>query len=42
MDCEYRGMMMQRILDMALPIAQTSYMECLRNLAKQLKSEGKF
>ena len=42
MDCEYRGMMMQKILDLALPIAQTSYMECLRILAKDLKSQGKF
>merc|ERR1719154_767753 len=39
MDCQYNGMMMQKILDMALPIAQTSYMECLRNLAADLKSQ---
>ena len=42
MDCEYRGMMLQKIVDVAMPMAQTSYVECVRELAANLKKEGKF
>ena len=42
MDCEYKGMMLQRIVDVAMPLAQTSYVECVKELAVNLKNEGKF
>ena len=42
MDCEYKGMMLQCILDIALPIAQTSFVECIKKLGAKLKEEGKF
>jgi len=42
MDCEYRGLMPQSVLDIALPIAQTSFVECVRKLASKLKAEGRF
>eukprot|EP00091_Calanus_sinicus_P008293 TRINITY_DN202_c0_g1_i4.p1 TRINITY_DN202_c0_g1~~TRINITY_DN202_c0_g1_i4.p1 ORF type:complete len:157 (+),score=64.35 TRINITY_DN202_c0_g1_i4:273-743(+) len=42
MDCEYKGMMLQSILDIALPIAQTSFVECIKKLAAKLKEEGKY
>ena len=42
MDCEYKGMMPQSILDIALPIAQTTFVECIRKLADKSKKEGKF
>jgi len=42
MDVEYKGMMLQKILDIALPMACTTYMECLRTLAADLKKQGKF
>ena len=42
MDCTYNGMMPQRILDMALPIAGAAYMESIRNLAAELKKNGEF
>ena len=34
--------MPQRVLDIAMPIAQTQFIDCVRDLAKKLKSEGKF
>ena len=42
MDCEYKGMMLQKIVDVAMPLAQTSYIECVKELAANLKNEGKF
>ena len=42
MDCQYNGMMLQRILDIALPLAQTSYVESVRLLAQDLKKQGMF
>ena len=42
MDCEYKGMMLQSILDIALPIAQTTLVECIKKLGAKLKDEGKF
>ena len=42
MDCEYKGMMLQKILDLAMPMAQTSYVECVKLMAAELKKEGKF
>jgi len=42
MDCQYNGMMLQKILDIALPLAQTSYVESVRLLAQDMKSQGKF
>ena len=42
MDCEYKGMMLQKIVDVAMPMAQTSYIECVKELAANLKKEGKF
>jgi len=42
MDCEYKGMMLQSILDIALPIAQTSFVECIKKLGTKLKDEGRF
>merc|ERR1711942_212194 len=42
MDCEYKGMMLQSILDIALPIAQTSFVECIKKLGAKLQEEGRF
>ena len=42
MDCDYKGWMPQSVLDIAMPIAQTQFIECLRKLAEKLKKEGKF
>jgi len=42
MDCDYKGWMPQSVLDIAMPIAQTQFIECIRKLAEKLKSEGKF
>jgi len=42
MDCDYKGWMPQRVLDIAMPIAQTQFIDCVRDLAKKLKTEGKF
>lgn len=42
MDCDYKGWMPQSVLDIAMPIAQTQFIECVRKLAEKLKSEGKF
>ena len=42
MDCTYNGMMLQRILDIALPLACTSYIECIRNLSAEMKKNGAF
>ena len=42
LDTTYNGMMPQRILDMALPIACAAYMESIRNLAAELKKNGEF
>ena len=33
---------MQSVLDIAMPIAQTQFIECLKKLAQKLKDEGKF
>ena len=38
----FQGWMPQRVLDIAMPIAQTQFIDCVRDLAKKLKSEGKF
>ena len=37
-----QGWMPQSVLDIAMPIAQTQFIECLRKLAEKLKKEGKF
>ena len=42
MDCTYNGMMLQKILDIALPLACTSYIECIRNLSAEMKKNGAF
>jgi len=42
MDCDYKGWMPQSVLDIAMPIAQTQFIECLKKLAQKLKEEGKF
>jgi len=42
MDCDYKGWMPQSVLDIAMPIAQTQFIECLKKLAQKLKDEGKF
>merc|ERR1712222_240077 len=41
-DCDYKGWMPQSVLDIAMPIAQTQFIECLKKLAQKLKDEGKF
>merc|ERR1711971_1404041 len=42
MDCDNKGWMPQSVLDIAMPIAQTQFIECLKKLAQKLKEEGKF
>merc|ERR1712032_435506 len=42
MYCDYKGWMPQSVLDIAMPIAQTQFIECLKKLAQKLKDEGKF
>ena len=42
MDCEYKGMILQSILDIVLPIAQTTYVVCIKILGIKLRDEGKF
>jgi len=42
MDCDYKGWIPQSVLDIAMPFAQTSFIESVRNLAIKLKEEGKF
>jgi len=42
MDCDYKGWMPQSVLDIAMPIAQTQFIDCLKKLAQKLKDEGKF
>merc|ERR1711874_21921 len=42
MDCDYKGWMPQSVLDIAMPVAQTQFIECLRKLAEKTKKEGKF
>jgi len=42
MDCDYKGWMPQSVLDIAMPIAQTQFIESVRKLAVKLKEEGKF
>ncbi|XP_023321325.1 steroidogenic acute regulatory protein-like [Eurytemora carolleeae] len=42
MDCEYKGWMPGSILDVAMPMAQTQFIECIRKLAAKRKSEGRF
>ena len=37
-----QGWLLQRVLDIAMPIAQTTFVECVRNLPKKMKEEGKF
>ena len=32
----------QSVLDIAMPIAQTQFIDCLKKLAQKLKDEGKF
>merc|ERR1712098_133352 len=42
MDCDYKGWMPQGVVDIAMPIAQTQFIESVRTLAKKLQEEGKF
>ena len=42
MDCDYKGWMPQSVLDIAMPVAQTQFIECIRKLGAKMKSEGKF
>lgn len=42
MDCDYKGWMPGSILDVALPIAQTQFIDCIRKHAANLKAQGKF
>ena len=42
LDTTYNGMMPQRVLDIALPLAGTTYLECIRALAADLKKKGEF
>ena len=42
MDNELTRLLMQSVLDIAMPIAQTQFIDCLKKLAKKLKDEGKF
>jgi len=42
MDMDYKGWMPQSVLDIAMPIAQTQFIDCLKKLAQKLKDEGKF
>jgi len=42
MDCDYKGWMPQSVLDIAMPIAQTQFIECVKKLAEKCKEEGKF
>ena len=42
MDNELTHLLMQSVLDIAMPIAQTQFIDCLKKLAKKLKDEGKF
>jgi len=42
MDCDYKGWMPQSVLNIAMPIAQTQLIDCIRKLAEKMKDEGKF
>ena len=42
MDCDYKGWMPQSVLDIAMPIAQVQFIDCVRKLAEKLKEEAKF
>jgi len=42
MDCDYKGWMPQAVLHIANPIAQTMFNNCVRELGKKLKKDGKF
>ena len=42
MDNELTHLLMQSVLDIAMPIAQTQFIDCLKKLAQKLKDEGKF
>jgi len=42
MDCDYKGWMPQSVLDIAMPVAQTQFIDSVRKLAEKLKEEGKF
>jgi len=42
MDCNFKGWMPQSILDVAMPVAQTQFIDCVRKLAKTRKNEGRF
>ena len=37
-----QGWMPQSVLDIAMPIAQTQFIDCVRKLADKLKEEGKY
>ena len=37
-----QGWMPQSVLDIAMPVAQTQFIDCVRKLAAKYKSEGKF
>ena len=36
MDCEYKGWIPSSILDMAMPVAQMQFVECVRKMAATL------
>merc|ERR1712106_192138 len=42
MDCDYKGWMLQSVLDIAMPVAQTQFIDSVRKLGEKLKEEGKF
>lgn len=42
MDCDYKGWMPGSILDVAMPVAQTQFLECIRKHAAKLKAENAF
>merc|ERR1711893_511899 len=42
MDCDYKGWMPQSVLNIAMPIAQTQLIDCIRKLAEKMKDDGKF
>ena len=42
MDCDYKGWMPQRVLDIAMPVAQTQFIQCVKNMAEMLHQEGRF
>lgn len=38
MDCDYRGWIPSHILDLAMPVAQLQFVECVRKLADGIKA----